>query len=147
MTKTVPSVDRVRRERLPSPSHLHEDLEKVRRLCRETIKLTEIAETGYEELYEASLHQGRGHDGIPPGKQGFIVADPTGDTAVSGPHARLRSHVRRIAAKLRRLEPLLEEADRMIVYAFAEHLDPDFRDKLRRMRELEDEVIAKTTSM
>jgi hypothetical protein len=120
---------------MPAPSYFEHQMANTRLFARALIKLTQEAEVGYAELYQASLSPYKAGDGgIPPGKQGFHVSDPTGDIAASGSHARMRSQVKRIASKLRRCEPILEEANQMIEDAFSEFLDPAFREKLAAMR-------------
>lgn len=128
-----------RLDRMPSPSFVHADMARIRRAAAELDRAAEVLDEMYEELYEASLTPiSRDGGGLPPGKDHFNVSDPTGDIATSAMHARMRKHARRVATKLKKLQPILEEAENMIQTAFLE-TDPEFAEKLRRLREIEQE--------
>jgi hypothetical protein len=112
-------------------------MNRVRNVAGELDFLARATTTLYTELYDASLSQTNEGDHIPKGKGGFQVSDPTGDVAASGMHARMRYQVDKVAGKLRKIRPILEEAENLIVGAFGE-TDPEFREKLQRLRELEE---------
>jgi hypothetical protein len=94
----------------------------------------------YEEAFDASLRAGSNGEGIPPGRNRFTVSDPTYDIAMSGTHQAMRSSVRRAASKLKKVEPILEDAERMLSVAFAVG-DPEHRQRMERLRALETEVL------
>jgi hypothetical protein len=127
-----------KRPSLVSPDVIRSDMGRVRRVAYATGRLADVIAKSYEELYEAALMPGSGPEGIPPGRHGFRVSDPTGDVATSGKHKRMRWHADRAAEQLRRVEESLGWAEWEIVQAFAE-TDPEMREKLRRLRELEAE--------
>lgn len=119
-------------------------MNRVYRAATEIRVLARLANEGYEELYEASLHPITGGqrdeaNPMPPGKSGFRVSDATGDVAVSGMHKRMRYHAAKAARKLEKCRPILDEVEAIIKTAF-EETDPDseFRETLARLRELEE---------
>jgi hypothetical protein len=128
-----------RRPSLVSPDVIRSDMSRVRRVAYATGRLAEVVTKSYEEVYEASLSPGSGAEVVPPARHRFHVSDPTGDVATSGMHQRMRWRARRAARALRKIEPYLEQAEVEIVEAFAE-TDPEMREKLRRLRELEAEA-------
>jgi len=128
-----------KRPSLVSPDVIRSDMGRVRRVAYATGRLAEVVTKSYEEVYEAALSPGSGAEGVPSGRNRFRVSDPTGDVATSGMHQRMRWRARRAARALRKIEPYLEQAEVEIVEAFAE-TDPEMREKLRRLRELEAEA-------
>lgn len=134
------------REHLPSPARVRADMLELRILAEQLIELAKIATEGYQELYEASLspmNVDTGPGELPPGKSEFRVTDPTGDVAVSGAHSRMRGHAHKVANKLRKCRPILEEAEKLVSSAFLE-TDPEFAEKLLRLREIEAAIRAET---
>ena len=120
-----------------SPDVIKEEMGRVRRACTELDQLARVVATSYAELYEASLSKsGTSGDGPTGNRRGLPIGDPTGNTATSGIHRRMRWRCRQAARYLRRLTPILEDAEDTILEAFME-TDPEFREKLRRLRELE----------
>jgi hypothetical protein len=126
---------------LVSPDVISSQMRRVRAAATELDQMARVIAASYLELYEASLQPTNAGNGLPPGKAGFRVSDPTGDVAASGMHARMRFQVRRAARKLRKITPVLEEAEDILVEAFAE-TDSEIREKLRRLRELETAIAA-----
>jgi hypothetical protein len=122
--------------RMVSPDVIRTDVNATRRVMAELDALARVVLESYEAAYEASFSTTNNADGIPPGKHGFRVSDPTGDVATSGMHKRMRWRVRQATRVLRRLRPILEEAEDILLEAFNE-TDPEMREKLRRLRELE----------
>ena len=120
-----------------SPDVVKEDMARVRRACTELDHIARVVATSYAELYDASLSKVVSGDGASGNRRGLPIGDPTGDTATSGVHRRMRWRCRQAARYLRRLTPILEEAEDTILEAFME-TDPEFREKLRRLRELEE---------
>ena len=120
---------------LVSPDVIGRDMERIRHAAAELDHIARIVAESYEEAYEASLSQGRSGEGS-GNRRGAALGDPTGDVATSGMHRRMRWRVRQAARLLRRLLPTLEEAESVMVEMFAE-TDPEMREKLRRLRELE----------
>jgi hypothetical protein len=119
-----------------SPDVVRTDMGRIRNAVAELDQLARVITESYEEAYEASLSTTKSGEAIPPGKHGFRVSDPTGDVATSGMHKRMRWRVRQAVRVLRRLRPILEEAEDILLEAFIE-TDPEMREKLRRLRELE----------
>jgi hypothetical protein len=128
------------RNYLPSPAKIEEEMRNVRKYARALLVLTSAVEETYEDAYDASLRAGSNGEGIPAGRNGFRVSDPTGDVATSGQHAAMRSSVRRAAAKLKKCDPILEDALRLLHEAFAVG-DPEHRQRMERLRALEAEML------
>lgn len=115
-------------------------MSRLTNVAVEVIIMARLASEGYESLYDASLSPSNtGADPMPMGRSGFHVSDPTGDVVASGMHARMRYQARRVSTKLHTAMMSVEEAERIIGTAFNE-TDPDFADKLRRLREMEREA-------
>ena len=126
-----------------SPDVIKEEMGRVRRACKELDQLARVVAKTYEEAYDASLSKTVSGDGAHGNRRGLPIGDPTGDTATSGMHRRMRWRIddackdlERVVKRFRRLKPALEDAEDMLVEAFME-TDPEFREKLRRLRELE----------
>lgn len=123
-------------DRLISPDVIRGDMQRVQKACTALDQLARVVTASYAELYDASLSKvGYGNESN-GNRRGLPLGDPTGETAISGLHKRMRWHVRDAGRVLRRLRPILEEAEDILVEAFKE-TDPEFREKLRRLRELE----------
>jgi hypothetical protein len=126
-----------------SPDVIQEEMGKVSRVCRKLDTLAGVVSVAYLEAYEASLSKQGSGEGA-GNRKGLPLGDPTGDVAISGVHKRMRWKVLR-AVRALRTQPykpssvieLLEEAQKHLEDAFLE-TDPEFREKLRRLRELED---------
>lgn len=120
-------------------------MDRVRDCAGDADLLARVATEGYRELYEASLSptnaaQGEAGGGPPPGKSGFHVSDPTGDTAVSGIHIRMRVDAQKVASKLRKVIPILEEVEAIVKDAFlASDPEEELAKRLKALRELEQE--------
>lgn len=94
----------------------------------------------YADLYDAAHRQnGGGSHERPIGRGNFGDTDPTGDVAVSGQHERMRWRLRRSSYYFRKAQANLEKAQDQLVEAWAEQ-DPEFQEKLRRLRQLEAEI-------
>ena len=119
-----------------SPDVIKEEMGRVRRACNELDHLARVITKTYEEAYDASLSKTVSGEGGAGNRRGLPIGDPTGDTATSGIHKRMRWRVRQAARYIRRLRPYLEDAEDALLEAFME-TDPEFREKLRRLRELE----------
>ena len=122
--------------KLVSPDVVSSEMRRARKVAAWLDQLARVIDVTYAEAYVASLSSTSNGDGIPPGKSGFRVSDPTGDVAVSGLHIRLRFQVRKAGRKLGKVPRLLEEVEDILVEAFQE-TDPEIRAKLKRLRELE----------
>lgn len=125
---------------MPAPERISQEMGLLLRDLEAIATLARIVAIAYEELHEASLTPSTAtHDGIPPGKGAFVVSDPTGAVATSGAHAQMRYRVRQAARKIGRVVPILEEAEAILTDGFKEG-DPEFSEKLARLRALEHEL-------
>lgn len=123
---------------------IRSDMGRVRTLCADLVALSWTIQESYEALYESAYSQiqvptGAEENGLAPGKKRWRPTDPTGDVATSGLHRRLRWHTHRVASKLRELTPIMEDAEGRFVQA-ADELAPEMREKLERLREIEEAV-------
>lgn len=107
----------------------------VRKVAERVADLADKIGKGYEDVEDAG-HRSTSGEGVPPGRNGFRVSDPTGDVAVSGMHLFIRGKVRRAAAKLRDVEEPLSEVLRILEEAYGAY-DPQHRENMARVRELE----------
>lgn len=131
-------VRRYRLERLPTPGVVKSDMDRIRKVAAALEGQAILVLEMYEALYDASLSELHGGDGVQAGKTSVRkVHDPTYDVATSAIHNHLRRQAHNVALKLRRMDPILAEAENLIVSAFNQ-LDPEFRAKwLRLLREIE----------
>jgi hypothetical protein len=125
--------------RLPSPDRIRRDMERVQKVCDETTELVSIIVESYDELYDMSLRSQSGNGSVASvGRRNWSDANPTRDAALSGLHKHLRWEVSRVATKLRKLEPILEEAKHILHDAFQDtDPDPVRRERLALFRELD----------
>jgi hypothetical protein len=129
-----------------SPDVIQLEMGSVSRACVRLDQLARLVGAAYTEAYEASLSKNGSGEGS-GNRKGLPLGDPTGDIAISGAHKRMRWHVLK-AMRALRAEPyqpqsvisLLEEARQHLEEAFLE-TDPEFREKLVRLRELEEAAI------
>jgi len=143
-----------RRPQMPSPDAVAAEMTRIVRTAGELADLAQHVGDAYADLYDAAFRQTGGSNGFekPIGASEFRATDPTGEIATSGMHKRMRWQVRRAAGKLiwqgwcRRcgmprptIHHLLEQASDILVEAWAEQ-DPEFQEKLRRLRQLEKEI-------
>jgi hypothetical protein len=128
------------RRYMPSPARIEDEMRSIHKMTKELNVFVDIVTAAYEDAYDASLRAGSNGEGIPAGKAGFRVSDPTGDVAVSGHHQAMRSSVRRAAHRLKQIKPILEDAERMLSDAFAVG-DPEHRQRMERLRALETEML------
>lgn len=123
-------------QRLPSPGQVEAEMAKIHNLAKTVQELAKKVGDAYGEVEDAG-HRSTGGDGVPPGRNGFRVSDPTGDVAVSGLHSFLRAKVRHAAAKLRKVEEPLQEVERILAEAWGAY-DAEHRENLARIKELEE---------
>jgi len=111
------------------------------RTAGELADLAQHVGDAYADLYDAAFRKTSSGNGYekPIGSSEFRATDPTGDVATSGMHKRIRYQVREAAKRLRKIHPHLEVAADILVEAWAEQ-DPEFQEKLRRLRQLEKEI-------
>ena len=129
-----------RRPAMPVPEAIAAEMTRIVKTAGELADLAQQVGDAYADLYDAAFRKTSG-DGYekPIGRGNFGDTDPTGDTAASGMHKRIRWRVRQAARPLRRITPLLDQANDILVEAWAEQ-DPEFQEKLRRLRQLENEI-------
>jgi len=134
-----------RRPQMPSPDAVAVEMTRIVRTAGELADLAQHVGDAYADLYDAAFRQTGGSNGFekPIGSSEFRATDPTGEIATSGMHKRMRWRVRQAARPLRRITPLLEQATDILVEAWAEQ-DPEFQEKLRRLRQLEKEIAGQT---
>jgi len=128
-----------RRPQMPVPEAVAAEMTRVVRTAGELADLAQHVGDAYADLYDAAFRKTSGGDGLGINRPGAPLGDPTGDVATSGMHRRIRWRVRQAARPLRRIGPLLEQASDILVEAWAEQ-DPEFQEKLRRLRQLEKEI-------
>ena len=129
------------RPRSLPPTHTAEriwhEMDRVIATGNLLIAMAEVVKVEYENLEEASLTRGASDDlGIPTGGMKGHVANPTQDIAFSGMHGAMRSRLRQAAAKIRDLEPDLQEIQNLILSGWSAS-DPGFRETLRLLRDYE----------
>ena len=119
---------------------IKEEMGRVRRACSEIEQRARVVTELYEELADAAYRLPGNPDGIekPIQSGDFRVTDPTGTAALLGQLKRMRYQLRQATKGLRRVSPILEEVEATLLQAFKEtDPDSDFKEKLRRLRELE----------
>jgi hypothetical protein len=132
-----------RRPAMPVPEAIAAEMTKVVRVGNELSDLAQDVADSYADLYDAAFRKTSGGDGMGINRPGAPLGDPTGDVATSGMHLRIRYQVREAAKRLRKIHHHLEVASDIIVEAWAEQ-DPEFQEKLRRLRQLEKEIAGQT---
>ena len=128
---------------MPSPDAVAAEMTRIVRTAGELAELAQHVGDAYADLYDAAFRKAGNGDGSSVNRPGAPLGDPTGDVATSGLHKRMRWRVRQAARPLRRVGPMLDAANDIIVEAWAEQ-DPEFQEKLRRLRELEGEIANET---
>ena len=143
-----------KKPQMPVPEVVAAEMTRIVRTAGELADLAQHVGDAYADLYDGAFRTPGNPDGYEKPISGgdFRVTDPTGQVATSGMHLRMRWHVRRAAGKLlwRRscrqcglprptIQELLEQAQDILVEAWAEQ-DPEFQEKLRRLRQLEKEI-------
>lgn len=123
-----------------TPGQVEQEMAAIKKITARVDALADKVTKVYAEATDAGHQQGSG-DGVAMGRSGFRVSDPTGDIAVSGLHAFLRSKVRHAASKLRKVEEPLEEVERILAEAFSAY-DPEHRQRLARLKELETTAVS-----
>ena len=141
----VPLEVQVKKPAMPVPEIVAAEMTKIVRTAGELADLAQHVGDAYADLYDASFRVPGNPDGFekPIAGGDFRVTDPTGQVATSGLHKRMRWRVRQAARQLRKTQPFLEEASNILVEAWAEQ-DPEFQEKLRRLRQLEKEIAGQT---
>ena len=132
-----------RRPAMPVPEAVAAEMTKIVRVGNELADLAQDVGDAYADLYDAAFRKTGGADTKPIGRGNFSGTDPTGDIATSGMHMRIRYQIREAAKRLRKIHRHLEIASDIIVEAWAEQ-DPEFQEKLRRLRQLEKEIEGQT---
>jgi hypothetical protein len=128
-----------RRPAMPVPEAVAAEMTKVVRVGNELSDLAQDVADAYADLYDAAFRKTNNGDGTSINRPGAPLGDPTGDIATSGMHLRIRYQVREAAKRLRKIHHHLEIASDILVEAWAEQ-DPEFQEKLRRLRQLEKEI-------
>ena len=126
---------------MPVPEVVAAEMTRIVRAASELADLAQHVGDAYADLYDASFRVPGNPDGYERPIQGgdFRVTDPTGTVAISGLHKKMRWRLRQAVRQLRKTQPFLEEASNILVEAWAEQ-DPEFQEKLRRLRQLEKEI-------
>jgi hypothetical protein len=132
-----------RRPQMPVPEAVAAEMTRIVRTAGELADLAQHVGDAYADLYDAAFRKTSGGDGLGINRPGAPLGDPTGDVATSGFHKAIRRRVRDAARPLRRIRPLLDQANDAIVEGWAEQ-DPTVREKLRRLRQLEKEIAGQT---
>jgi hypothetical protein len=132
-----------RRPAMPVPEAVAAEMTRVVRVGNELADLAQDVADAYADLYDAAFRKTSGGDGLGINRPGAPLGDPTGDVATSGMHLRIRYQVREAAKRLRKIHHHLEIASDILVEAWAEQ-DPEFQEKLRRLRQLEKEIAGQT---
>jgi len=135
----------MKRPAMPVPEAIAAEMTRIVKTAGELADLAQHVGDAYADLYDAAFRVPGNPDGIekPIPSGDFRATDPTGEIATSGFHKRIRLRVREAAKYIRRLEPNLARAENTIVEAWAEQ-DPEFQEKLRRLRQLEKEIEGQT---
>ena len=128
---------------MPSPDVVATEMTRIVRTAGELADLAQHVGDAYADLYDAAFRKTSTADGLGINRPGAPLGDPTGDVATSGMHKRIRYQVREAAKRLRKIHPHLEVAADILVEAWAEQ-DPEFQEKLRRLRQLEKEIAGQT---
>ena len=128
---------------MPSPDAVAAEMTRVVGAARDLAALARHVGDAYADLYDAAFRKTSTADGLGINRPGAPLGDPTGDVATSGMHKRIRYQVREAAKRLRKIHPHLEVAADILVEAWAEQ-DPEFQEKLRRLRQLEKEIAGQT---
>jgi hypothetical protein len=128
-----------RRPQMPVPEAVAAEMTRVIKTTDELAKLARHVGDAYADLYDAAFRKTNNGDGSSINRPGVPLGDPTGDVATSGMHRRIRYQVREAAKRLRKIQPHLEMTENILVEAWAEQ-DPEFQEKLRRLRQLEKEI-------
>ena len=156
----MPSPDAIaaeKRRKRYQPDEWREDLlagatemTKIVKAARELMDLAQHVGDAYADLSDAALSQNTNGDGSTVNRPGAPLGDPTGDTATSGQHKRMRNQAWKAARLLTReqyckhcpelhvrgIPELLEAAAKVMLDAWLEQ-DPEERERLRLRRELE----------
>ena len=133
----------MKRPQMPVPEAVSAEMTRIVKTAGELADLAQHVGDAYADLYDAAFRKTNNGDGSSINRPGAPLGDPTGDVATSGLHRRIRWQVRQAARPLRRITPLLEQASDILVEAWAEQ-DPEFQEKLRRLRQLENEIAGQT---
>jgi hypothetical protein len=134
----------MKRPQMPVPEAVAAEMTRIVRTASELADLAQHVGDAYADLYDAAFRKtgGAGYE-TPIGRGNFGNTDPTGSVATSGMHKRMRWRVRQAARPLRRIGPLLDQASDILVEAWGEQ-DPEFQEKLHRLRQLEKEIAGQT---
>jgi len=134
----------MKRPQMPVPEAVAAEMTRIVRTAGELADLAQHVGDAYADLYDAAFRK-TGGDGYekPIGRGNFSDTDPTGEVATSRWHERIRYQVRETAKRIRKIHRHLEVAEDIIVEAWAEQ-DPEFQEKLRRLRQLEKEIAGQT---
>jgi len=133
----------MKRPAMPVPEAVAAEMTRIVRTASELADLAQHVGDAYADLYDAAFRKTNNGDGTSINRPGAPLGDPTGDVATSGMHMRIRYQVRQAAKRLKRIQPHLEITENILVEAWAEQ-DPEFQEKLRRLRQLEKEIAGQT---
>ena len=131
-----------RRPAMPVPEAIAAEMTRIVRTASELADLAIEVSESYEDLYDAAYRKtgGAGFE-TPIGRGNFADTDPTGSVAASGMHKRMRYKVGMAAKPLRKIQPKLLQSLREMKEAWDE-TTPDGQERLRLIRELEEEIEA-----
>jgi len=134
-----------RRPAMPAPEAVAAEMTRIVKMTGGLADLAQQVGDAYADLYDASFRATGNPGGYekPIASGDFQATDPTGQIATSGLHKRMRWRARSAARQLRRCTAFLEQAENIMAEAWAEQ-DPEFQEKLRRLRQLEKEIAGQT---
>jgi len=126
--------------RAPAPEIVAAEMSKVVRMAEKIADMAEAVVEEYAELDDGAYRrEGNGGFEKPISSGDFRATDPTGDVAASGQHERMRYQMRETDRHFRKIRPHLERALTQMLEAWLEH-DPEAQERIRRRRQLEDEI-------
>jgi len=131
---------------MPSPDVVAAEMTRIVRTAGEVADLAQYVGDAYADLHDAAYRKTGASNGFekPIGGSEFRATDPTGEVAISGMHGRMRGRVQQAAGVIRGINRRLEKAANIMAEAWAEQ-DPEFQEKLRRLRQLEEEIDGQTS--
>lgn len=125
-----------------TPEAVASEMSRVRRMAERIADMAQVVVDEYAELNDGAYRKFDQSGQLEPlGRGNLHDVDPTGATATSGRHQRMRTQMVETNKHFSKIRPHLEKALNQMLEAWME-LDPDERDRLRRRRELEMEYEA-----
>ena len=142
-----------KKPQMPVPEVVAAEMTRIVRTASELADLAQHVGDAYADLYDAAYRKTGNGDGSNVNRPGAPLGDPTGDVATSGMHKRMRGQVQKAATLLLRdqfchhcqkvhirgVPELLEQAAQTLLRAWLAQ-DPNERERLHRLRELEREL-------